>query len=96
MYGYSYGWGRPTITDDLEKVCFILSGFPVPDVTCKDIMRRDKVREYKNEFFSLKICQNGNTHYWLNEDVRNKLNLIGSGHDRFGENIKIKIFDKRW
>ena len=93
IWGY---YGTPTITDDLEKVCWIVSGLPVPDITCKEVMRSNKTGDFQNEYFRLKVCHNGNTHYWLNEDIRKKLNLIGSGNDRFGENIKIKIFEKRW
>jgi len=89
-----YNMFRPTITDDLEKVCYIISGYPVPDITCKDIMRKEHKFEYENEFFKLKIHQNGNTHYTITDAVKNKLNLYGAGNNIFGEDIKIKIFEK--
>jgi hypothetical protein len=85
---------NPTITDDLEKVCYILSGEKLPDVTCKDIMRQEKKSEFENDYFYLKVCKNGNTHYRLNEDIRNKLNIYGAENGIIGENIKIKIFSK--
>ncbi len=93
VFGYQY---RPTITDDLEKVCYIISGYPVPDKTCIDVMHSEKRSEYKNDFFEIKVYKNGNTHYKLNQNIREKLNLLGSGNSTIGENIKIKIFDKMY
>jgi hypothetical protein len=90
---FNYWSSNPTLTDDLEKVCYILSGKKIPNVTLKDKMRMDKINEFKNEYFRIKLCKNGNTHYWLNEDIRNKLNLYGSGEKIIGENIRIKIME---
>ena len=92
LFGYSYR--EPTITDDLEKACYILSGEKLPEITCKDIMRKENKTEFGNEYFYLKVCKNGNTHYQLNDDIRNKLNLYGSESGVIGEKIKIKIFEK--
>jgi hypothetical protein len=95
-YTYIFGYycHSPTITDDLEKVCYILSGESLPKITCKDEMRDKKISEYENKYFKIKVCKNNNTHYWLCDDIRNKLNYYGSGEGIIGENIKIKIFDK--
>lgn len=97
-YDLIFGWysHRPTITDDLEKVCYILSCEKLPDLTCKIIMRDKKQNEYENKYFRIKVCKNGNTHYWLNDEIRNKLNYYGSGKGIIGENIRIKIFEKGW
>ena len=39
---YAINWysGRPTITDDLEKACYIIDGQELPEVTIKNAMRR--------------------------------------------------------
>jgi hypothetical protein len=90
VFGYEY---RPTITYDLEKVCYILAGEKVPEQTIISKMKTDKISDYDNGYFRIKVCKNGNTHYWINEDIRKKLNLFGSGRDVIGENIRIKILD---
>jgi hypothetical protein len=90
---FHYWSQTPTVTDDLEKVCYILSGKKLPTHTVKDRMRDEKVNEVENDYFRIKLCKNGNTHYWINDDIRNKLNLFGSGRDVIGENIRIKILD---
>jgi hypothetical protein len=92
-----FGWysDRPTTTDDLEKVCYILAGQELPEETAKTIMRKTKSETYSCEWFSLKLCKNGNTHYTLSDDVREKLNRYGPEGAIIGENIKIKIVE-RW
>jgi hypothetical protein len=84
----------PTITDDLEKVCYLLAGEELPEMGIKRTLRKNKQWESENEYFRIKICLNGNTHYWIKDEIRNKLNLYGSKKGVIGENIKIKVFDK--
>jgi len=93
---YHLGWysGKPTITDDLEKACYILDGQSVPEITIKETMRRGKIWESENKYFRIRVCKNGNTHYWLHDDIRNKLNLYGARKGIIGENIKIKVFEE--
>ncbi len=91
VFGYGYD---PTVTDDLEKVCYILAGKQIPEKTAKDQMRIAKSSEYENEFFGLKLCKNGNTHYTISDDVREKLNRYGPEGAIIGENIKIKILER--
>lgn len=86
--------GKPTITDDLEKACYILDGKDLPEVTIKATMHRGKIWESENDYFWIRICQNGNTHYKLKDGIRDKLNLYGSRKGVIGENIRIKVFDK--
>lgn len=86
-----------TITDDLEKCLYILAGKQLPEESIKDIMRKEKVSEYENEIWKIKVCKNGNTHYWINDEkILNLLNRIGSGGETIGENIKIKVFPSRF
>lgn len=94
VFGYSCD---PTITDDLEKCLYILNGKLVPEVPIKDTMRKNKIDTAENEYMKIKVCKNDNTHYWIkSEKVLNILNRIGSGESNlFGENIKIKIFEKQ-
>jgi len=96
-YDYSRVFGyyrdKPTITDDLEKLCYILDGKKLPDHTIIDQLRTNKKPESENEYFKLKVCKNGNTHYTLQDDIKNKLNIYGGDPSRIGENIKIKVFD---
>ena len=91
---FGYYSSKPTLTDDLEKVCYIMDGKTVPEITLKQIMRQEKKVEFTNDYFKIKICQNGNTHYTLFDESRNKLNLYGAGKGIIGEDIKIKIFEK--
>ena len=91
---YSYWTSGPTITDDLEKACYILDGKTVPDITIKEKMKSDKLTEAENEYFRIRICKNGNTHYRIFDDTRNKLNMIGPDGNIIGEKIRIKVFDK--
>lgn len=85
---------KPTITDDLEKVCYILDGKVLPKETLKNRMSTGKVWEAEDDYMKVKVYQNGNTHYTLKEEVREKLNLYGPTENVIGENIKIKIFDR--
>jgi hypothetical protein len=39
---YGYWQNTPTITDDLEKVCYILSGLSLPEKTAKMVMKDTK------------------------------------------------------
>jgi hypothetical protein len=93
-YGvFSYS-STPTVTDDLEKVCYILAGKTLPDRNAKDVMRGEKKSTFECEYFSLKVCENGNTHYVLSDEIRDKLNLYGPEGAIIGENVKIKILEK--
>lgn len=96
VFGFYSRSRDPSITDDLEKVCYILDGKTLPEVTLKATLRGDKATEGKNEYFSVKICKNQNTHYTLEDETRRKLNLYGPEGAVIGENIKIKVFDKQW
>lgn len=87
---------KPTITDDLEKLCYIFDNQKLPDITIIEQMRCNKSSIGENKYFKIKACRNGNTHYTLDEDTRNKLNLYGGDPSRIGENIKIKIMDEKW
>jgi hypothetical protein len=92
IFGYD---DRPTITDDLEKVCYILDGKKVPDITIINKMKKEKSSIGHNDYFQIKAYKT-NTHYkFLNEEIRAKINLYGGDPSRIGENIRIKIFD-RW
>jgi len=93
---FGYWSNRPTITDDLEKVCYIIAGRPLPERTAKETMFANKSQAYDGEFFTLKIYQNGNTHYTLNDEIRQKLNLYGPTGAIIGEDVKIKILEDRW
>jgi hypothetical protein len=84
----------PTITDDLEKLCYLLDNKTVPEKNCKSIMYSEKLYEYENEYFKLKFCKNGNTHYTIKPETRDKLNLIGADRSKIGEFIKIKVFER--
>lgn len=85
--------GRPTITDDLEKACYIIDGKQVPEITIKSRMRQGKIWESENDYFRIRVCKNGNTHYWIKYEIRNKLNLYGARRGVIGEDIKIKVFE---
>lgn len=93
-YNYMYNNYRemPTITDDLEKLCYIIDGKKLPDITIKNKMKSDKSTEAENDYFKIKVCQNGNTHYKIKPDMLEKLNKLGSNKNSIGEKIKIKIF----
>lgn len=85
-------WYNPTITDDLEKVCYILDGKKLPEITIINKMRAEKSSIGNNDYFEIKIHKNCNTHYkMLNENIRNKLNILGGDPSRIGELCKIKI-----
>lgn len=92
---FAYWCNDPTVTDDLEKVCYLLNGQTLPDQTAKAIMKSEKRCEFSNEFFSITVCRNGNTHYVLEDGIREKLNRYGPDGAILGEDIKIKIME-RW
>lgn len=91
---FSYS-SNPTITDDLEKACYIIDGKYVPDKRLKEVMRSNKSHTGENAYFSIKVCKNGNTHYTMKEEIRQKLNLYGAGRGVISDGIKIKVFDKK-
>ena len=97
-YSYSFGTNNPTVTDDLEKVCYILDGKNLPEITIKMKMKNNSTYdcrcvEMENAYFKIKTCKNGNTHYTINDDIRNKLNKLGADSSIIGENIRIKEFE---
>jgi hypothetical protein len=91
----SYWSTDPTVTDDLEKVAYILDGKTLPEETLKSRMRTEKTLEAGNDYFRIKVCANGNTHYTLTDSLRDKLNKYGPSGAIIGEDIKIKIIE-RW
>jgi len=94
IFGYYH---KPTITDDLEKVCYVMSGKTLPDITIIERMRSDRLHEASNDYFTIKVCKNGNTHFKLTDDIVNKLNVCGANRGIMpGDGVKIKIFDERW
>lgn len=90
------GWYNrgPTITDDLEKACYLIDGKELPDITIKENIKREKRWEGENNYFKILICKNGNTHYWIKDFIRDKLNFYGSKKGIIGENIRIKILEE--
>lgn len=85
-------WDQPTITDDLEKVCYLLDGKTLPEKTLKTMMKADRVSNGENDYMRVEFCKNGNTHFYLRDDIRDKLNRYGPDGTTIGENIKIKVF----
>lgn len=93
---YGYWSSKPTITDDLEKACYLLDGKTLPDVTLKAKLSGEHSRVAENEYMAIEICKNGNTHYRLEDGIREKLNRFGPDGAVIGENIKIKVFERVW
>ena len=93
-HGYSSYYNRISITDDLEKACYLLDGKTIPEKTIIESMRTDKLFIAENKYFKIKLCKNGNTHYTIFEETKNKLNMIGPDGNIIGEKIRIKVFDK--
>lgn len=91
---FGYWSSTPTITDDLEKACYILDGKALPDVTLMKRAQSERTKEVANDYFSVKFCANGNSHYTMQENIREKLNRWGPTGNVLGENIKIKVFEK--
>lgn len=92
--GYGWRWDHVSLTDDLEKACYLLDGKLLPKETLKIKAQSQKVLDVSNDYLKVKFCKNGNTHYAINEDIRSKLNYYGAKKGVFGEKIKIKIFEK--
>ena len=90
----SYSTRYPTITDDLERVAYLLDGKVPPEKSLKETMREAKSLEGENAYMKIRVCANGNTHYVLGDGLRDKLNLIGASRANIGEYIKIKIVTK--
>jgi hypothetical protein len=80
--------------DDLEKVCYILNGESLPEKTLRDELRGDKKTTASNPYMSVKLCQNGNTHFTIEDSTRTLLNRSGPNGSQIGENIKIKVFER--
>lgn len=91
---YSYWSDKPTIMDDLEKVCYILDGKTLPQKTLRLMLKEKKSLEASNEYIGVKLCQNGNTHFTVTDDIRSMLNKYGPSGSEIGENIKIKVFER--
>lgn len=92
----TYWHSTPSIMDDLEKVCYLLDGKTLPEKTLRTRMRAEKVAECSDDYMTVKLCQNGNTHFVLTDATRDALNRYGPRGATIGENIKIKIFPDRW
>ena len=83
---------RLTITDDLEKLCYLLDGENLPEPGLKNLALRTKVMEIECPYFKIKMCKNGNTHYFLTDETVARLNKIGANSNIIGTDIKIKVF----
>lgn len=94
-YGIEYcSINQPTITDDLEKLCYILDGKELPEHRMKANIYHD-YRHYGETscpYFSIKVCKNNNTHYCLTDETVARLNKIGGGGFVIGQDVKIKVF----
>lgn len=92
------GWYsvRPTITDDLEKACYIIDGKELPEITIKTSVKKDGIWEAENAYFRVRFCKNGNTHYWLKDQIRERLNFYGAKRGVIGNSIRIKVFEDKW
>lgn len=93
---YDYHNSKPTITDDLEKACYLLDGKQLPDQRLKETMRLAKATSGKNEYMEITVHKNNNTHYKLTEEARDRLNKYGPAGNEIGEDVKIKILGKGW
>jgi len=91
-YMFEYWRSTTTITDDLEKIAYLIKGESLPEISLKQHCVKNKITEYDNGSFRVKFCQNGNTHYYLSDDLREALNKTQTGQMKIGEHIKIKIF----
>lgn len=94
MFGYYQT--TPTITDDLEKACYLLDGKQLPAVRLKDVMSKADATTGKNDYMEITVCKNGNTHYKLTEEARARLNKYGPAGNEIGEAVKIKIIKRGW
>lgn len=92
----NYWSSSPSIMDDLEKVCYLLDGKTLPEETLRSRMRDGKVAECSDDYMTVRLCQNGNTHFILTDATRDALNRYGPTGATIGENIKIKVFPDRW
>ena len=91
---YSYWTEKPSIMDDLEKVCYILDGKTLPQKTLRLMLKEKKSLDAANEYISVKLCRNGNTHFTIEDGIRSLLNKFGPTGSEIGENIKIKVFER--
>lgn len=91
---FAYWRDAPSIMDDLEKVCYILDGKTLPEKTIRQELKAEQKSEASNDYMSVKLCRNGNTHFTLNDNVRLLLNKYGAVGTEIGENIKIKVFER--
>jgi len=91
---FAYWRDAPSIMDDLEKVCYILDGKTLPEKTIRQELKADQKADAGNQYMTVKLCQNGNTHFTLNETIREQLNKYGPSGMVIGENIKIKVFER--
>lgn len=91
---FAYWRYSPSIMDDLEKVCYILDGKTLPEKTIRQELKAGQKADASNQYMSVKLCQNGNTHFTLDETIRALLNKYGPTGTEIGENIKIKVFER--
>lgn len=87
---------HPTVTDDLEKVCYLFDGENVPQANLKSVMRSNKSLVGENSYMKIIIRKNGNTQFTLADSIRDKLNSFGPEDRSLGQDLKIKIFENTW
>lgn len=90
---YSYWTDKPSVMDDLEKICYILDGKTLPEKTLRSTLKEKTSFEATNDYMSVKLCKNGNTHFVITSATRDALNRFGPTGTEIGENIKIKVFE---
>lgn len=93
IFGYSF-YHSPSVVDDLEKVCYLLDGKTMPDETIITRAKMDQTSEVESPYFKVIFHKNGNTHFRLTDETRQRLNRIGPDGNVIGENIRIKVFEK--
>lgn len=90
---FKYWQQRPSIMDDLEKVCYLLDGKTLPKNTLRARIMNSKEPEMSDDYMTVKVCANGNTHFKIKDDIKNKLNMYGPKGATIGEKIRIKVFE---
>lgn len=81
----------PTITDDLEKLCFLIAGKELPKIGMIQQIEKSKIFTAENDYFSIRVCKNGNTHYKFKDGFEKKINFLYADRTKIGDATKIKI-----
>jgi hypothetical protein len=74
-----YYYSDPTITDDLEKMCYLIDGKRLPEIGIVQQIRKNKNTNHltgENDYFTLRVCKNGNSHYSFKNRWEKKLNAL--------------------